>query len=166
MHHKARFGTMSQPLTSHGPDQRPRLHVRPVGAGKLRPLLRELQLRAVGAPSDDALAGTQVGGLLGVPRGRPDLVLVPVQHVHGHARGRERRGVGAQLGEDAGDAHQVFRGRVERADTLEFRPSDAGFVEVHVGEVGAQHLLARAGPVGRGSRIGAIRRSVSNAYFQ
>lgn len=167
MHYKVCFGTMSHHLTSHGPDQRSRFHVRPVRAGKLRPLLRELQLRAVRAPSDDAFAGPQVGGLLGVPRGRPDLVLVPVQHVHGHAPGgRERGRVGAQLGQDAGDSDQVFRGRIERANTLEFLPSDAGFVEVHVGEVGAQHLLARAGPVGRGSRIGAIRRSVSNAYFQ
>ena len=141
---------MSHHLTSHGPDQRPRLNVRPVRAGKLRPLARELQLRAVRAPSNDALAGTQVGGLLRVPRRRPDLILIPVQHVHGHARGRERRGVGAQLGEDAGDAHQVFRGRVQRSDTLKLRPSDAGFVEVHVREVGAQHLLARAGARGQG----------------
>ena len=150
MHHKARFGTMSQHLASHGPDQRPRFHVRPVRAGKLRPLLRELQLRAVRTPANDALAGTQVCGLLGVPRRRPDLILVPVQDVHGHARGRQRGGIGAQLGEDAGDAHQVFRGRVQRAYTLEFRPSDAGFVEVHVREVGAQHLLARAGARGQG----------------
>ena len=158
---------MSHHLTSHGPDQRSRFHVRPVRAGKLRPLLRELQLRAVRAPSDDAFAGPQVGGLLGVSRGRPDLVLVPVQHVHGHAPGgRERGRVGAQLGQDAGDSDQVFRGRIERANTLEFRPSDAGFVEVHVGEVGAQHLLARAGPVGRGSRIGGIPRSMGSSCFQ
>ena len=56
-HHKARFGTMSQHLESHGPNQCPRLNVRPVRAGKLRPLARELQLRAVRTPSDDALAG-------------------------------------------------------------------------------------------------------------
>ena len=70
--------------------------------------------------------------------------------MHGHARGRERGRVGAQLGQNAGDSDQVFRGRIERANTLEFRPSDAGFVEVHVGEVGAQHLLARAGARGQG----------------
>ena len=87
----------------------------------------------------------------GVPRGRPDLVLVTVQHVHGHTRGRECGRVGAQLREDAGDAHKVFRGRIERANALEFRPSDAGLVEVHVGEVGTQHLLARVGA--RGQRV-------------
>lgn|GEM_PF-5024053 len=70
--------------------------------------------------------------------------------MHGHARGRERGRVGAQLGQNAGDSDQVFRGRIERANTLEFRPSDAGVVEVHVGEVGAQHLLARAGARGQG----------------
>ncbi len=94
---------MSQHLASHGPDQRPRLNVLPVRAGKLRPLAWNC---SCGLCTPSMMLRPQVGGLR-VSRRRPDLILVSVQDVHGHTRSRGRGGSRAQLGEDAGDAHQA-----------------------------------------------------------